>query len=114
VLNWNPNLAFDSISPIVEFQSSRLSIVLPYTTMTTASKTSHADTPPQSPEVKAKDLTKLEMALKFIVDYLAPNSAPLNKFSLPPPPLTPPNTPKEPLTERVRASKLRYKSITET
>jgi len=72
--------------------------------MPTASKTSHADTPPQSPEVKAKDLTEFDMALRVIVDLLARKGASLDECSsssLAPPPPPPPNTPKEPLAERV-------------
>ena len=104
-------LASDSTSSIVTFQSS------PYSNMTTPSKTSHVVTPPQSPEIKAKDPTELLMALKIAVDLLARKGASLDEYSLsppPPPPPPPPNTPKEPSTERVRASKVAYRSITET
>jgi len=52
--------------------------------MPTASKTSHADTPPQSPEVKAKDPAKLQAALKVIINLLVKGTS-LNKFSLSPP-----------------------------
>jgi len=110
-----PSIEIQIFSEIILASNSKLSILylyyIPHTTMMKASKTSHADTPPQSPEAKAND-SELQMALQVIVDLLARKGTSLDEFAFSSPPPPPPNTPKEPSTERTRASKLAYQNVT--
>lgn len=82
--------------------------------MTKASKHPHANTPPDSPEIAAKDSNvELLLALNIIQGLLDKKSTTLDDLSFHPLP-PPPSTPSEFSTERVRASKLKYKAIIET
>jgi hypothetical protein len=68
--------------------------------ITKLSNTSHADTPPESPEITAKQSdSEMYMALKIIMGFITQKSLPFDGISVLPPP---PNTPNDPATEAVQ------------
>jgi hypothetical protein len=93
--------------------------------MTEVSKTSHSDTPPESPEITANQPdSEMYMALKIIMGFITQKSLPFDSISVLPPP---PNTPNDPATETVQTfllpspldgsrsqvSKVRYQKVHE-